>query len=167
MASYSRITSRIYVKISCRLLNSGDQTSINHNQCSCKSQTDAQENVDKSDVQNQSVRTHGEESTSASDVPEKRRVFRYAAGGNATKVFCTLFVLFYCSPITQKPAKSFYIYLHYNFSRVIACRVAACRVSVNASKDVLCTLQSESVTRAQEIITVAQTQEIVNDLPDY
>ena len=36
--------------------------------------------------------------------------------GNATKIFCPLFVLFYCSPITRKPAKSFYIYLHYNFS---------------------------------------------------
>ena len=35
--------------------NFGDQTSINQNQCSCKSQTDAPDNVDKSDVQNQSV----------------------------------------------------------------------------------------------------------------
>ena len=49
----------------------------------------------------------------------KRRVYRYA-----TKIFCTLFVLFCCSPITLKPAKS-YIYLHYNFSRIIACRGAA------------------------------------------
>ena len=36
-------------------LNSGDQTSINQNQCSSKRQTDAQENVDKSDVRNQSI----------------------------------------------------------------------------------------------------------------
>ena len=48
------------------VLNSGDQTSINQYQCSSKSQTDAQENVDKSDVQSQSVRPHDEESTSAS-----------------------------------------------------------------------------------------------------
>ena len=38
--------------------------------------------------------------------------------GQALKIFRTCFVLFYCSPITRKPAKSFYIYLHYNFSRV-------------------------------------------------
>ena len=53
------------------LLNSGDQTSINQNQCSSKSQTDAQDNVDKSDVQSESVRTHDEGSTSASGVSEK------------------------------------------------------------------------------------------------
>ena len=43
------------------------------------------------------------------------------------KIFRTLFVLFYCTPLTRKPAKSFYIYLHYNFSRV-----SRCRVSINA-----------------------------------
>ena len=55
MASYSRITSRIMSKYF--VLNSGDQTSINQNQCSSKSQTDAdnQENVDKNDVRSQSV----------------------------------------------------------------------------------------------------------------
>ena len=54
-----------------------------------------------------------------------RRVYRYAAARHAArdKDFCTLFVLFYYSPITQKPAKS-YIYLHYYFSRVIACRLS-------------------------------------------
>ena len=36
----------------------------------------------------------------------------------ATKIFRTMFVLFYCSPITQKRAKSFYIYLHCNLCRV-------------------------------------------------
>ena len=82
------------------ILNSGDQTSTNQNQGSSKSQTDAQENVDKSDVQSQSVRNDDEESTSASDVPEK---------------------------------------------------------------DVISTLQSESVTRAQEITTVVREEEIVND----
>ena len=39
---------------------------------------------------------------------------------HATKIFRTLLVLFYCSLISRKPAKSFYIYLHYNFCRVIA-----------------------------------------------
>ena len=33
-------------------------------------------------------------------------------------------------------------------------------------KDVISTLQSESVTRAKEIIAVAQEKEIVNDLHD-
>ena len=42
------------------LLNSGDQTSINQNQRSNKSQTDTQENVDISDFQSQSVRTSSE-----------------------------------------------------------------------------------------------------------
>ena len=37
------------------VLHSADQTSINQNQCSSKSQTDVQENVDKSDVRSQSV----------------------------------------------------------------------------------------------------------------
>ena len=37
---------------------------------------------------------------------------RLPTRGNTTQIFHTLFVLFYCSPITQKPAKSFYIYLH-------------------------------------------------------
>ena len=37
------------------VLHSADQTLINQNQCSGKSQTDAQENVDKSDVRSQSV----------------------------------------------------------------------------------------------------------------
>ena len=37
------------------VLNSSDQTSINQNQCNSKSQIDAQENVDKSDVRSQSV----------------------------------------------------------------------------------------------------------------
>ena len=34
------------------------------------------------------------------------------------------FVLFDCSSISRKPAKSFCIYLHYNFSRVTRCRVS-------------------------------------------
>ena len=46
---------------------------------------------------------------------------------HVTKNFRFLFVIFYCSPITRKLAKSFYMYLHYNCSRVVACRV-----SVNA-----------------------------------
>ena len=44
---------------------------------------------------------------------------------HATKFFRTLFDLFFgCSPITREPAKSLYIYLHYNFSRVIAYRAS-------------------------------------------
>ena len=54
---------------------------------------------------------------------------------HASKNFCTLFVLFYCSPITRKLAKSFYINLHYNFSRVIACR--ASRIGKHTFKRVI------------------------------
>ena len=59
-----------------------------------------------------------------------RRIKRAAAKDaltdtrHATKIFRTLFVLFYCSPITRKPAKSL-LTVHQNFSRVIACRVSA------------------------------------------
>ena len=64
--------------------------------------------------------------------PMIRCIYRYA-----TKIFRTLFVLFYCTPITRKPAKSFYICLHYNL-----CRVSRCRVLVNAP--LICTIVTNS-----------------------
>ena len=53
----------------------------------------------------------------------------FTHGRHASKFFRILFVLFYCSPITQKPAKS--IYLQYIIILVASSR-AARRVSVNA-----------------------------------
>ena len=42
------------------------------------------------------------------------------------KNFSHLVCFIFCTPITRKPAKSFYIYLHYryNFSRISRCRVS-------------------------------------------